>query len=162
MYNAHDMGTTMARSLWYNFPGDAQAAHVDYQFMLGSAVLVSPVVTEGAVSVDAYFPQGQYWYDFASLALDVDTTKAGVTKTIDTPLTSVNVHIRGGSVVPMQQGGMTTTGASKTPFTLVAALCPDHGAFGSLFVDDGTQASLEQYLAMEYVFYSIYVLPSLL
>jgi alpha-glucosidase (family GH31 glycosyl hydrolase) len=54
MYNAHDMGTTMARSLWYNFPGDAQAAHVDYQFMLRSAVLVSPVVTEGAVSVDAY------------------------------------------------------------------------------------------------------------
>ena len=91
-YNAHSQGTTVARSLWYNFPSDDEAANVNFQFMLGKEILVSPVVTEGASSVLAYFPKGQLWYEFASLALSVDSTEFGVSKEIDTPLESQCAH----------------------------------------------------------------------
>lgn len=149
-YNSHTEGTTVARSLWYNFPEDEETTNVNFQFMLGKEVLVSPVVTEGATSLLAYFPKGQLWYDFSSLALAVDSVEFGVSKEIDTPLENVNVHIRGGSILPMQQGGMTTTESVKTPFTLVVALCSKNGAFGSLFMDDGTQTDLKNYLSVDY------------
>lgn len=149
-YNAHSQGTTVARSLWYNFPADEEATNINFQFMLGKEILVSPVVTEGATSVLAYFPKGQLWYDFSSLALSVDASEFGVSKEIDTPLESVNVHIRGGSVVPLQQGGMTTTESVKTPFTLVVALCTNNGAFGNLFMDDGTQTDIKSFLEVDF------------
>lgn len=40
---AHFDGATVARPLWMNFPEDSNTVSIDRQFMLGSAVLVSPV-----------------------------------------------------------------------------------------------------------------------
>ena len=45
-----------------SFPGDESLYKVDTQFMLGGAVLISPVLTEGATTVVATFPAGR-WYD---------------------------------------------------------------------------------------------------
>lgn len=149
-YQAHTEGLTVQRPLWMNFPTDKGTLDMDYQFMLGNEVMVVPVVEEGATSVEAYFPQGQLWYDFISLQFSADTTKAGSTQTLDTPLESVNVFMRGGSVIPMQEAKMTTTEAHSTPFTLTIALCPDNGAFGKLFYDDGVQVNLDQYLYVDY------------
>ncbi len=149
-YLAHTQGMTVQRPLWMNFPEDGAAADSEYQFMLGNEVMVVPVVEEGQTSVDGYFPQGQLWYDFSSLTLSVDSSAAGLTKTLDTPLESVNVFVRGGSVLPMQEAKMTTTEARTTPFTLTIALCNNNGAFGSLFFDDGVQVDLKQYLSVDY------------
>jgi alpha-glucosidase (family GH31 glycosyl hydrolase) len=41
--NANRFGETVARSLWMNFAADANCTLIDSQFMLGSAVLLSPV-----------------------------------------------------------------------------------------------------------------------
>jgi alpha-glucosidase (family GH31 glycosyl hydrolase) len=46
-YEAHKDGATVARALWVNFPSDSSAFNRDGQFMLGSAVLISPVLTQG-------------------------------------------------------------------------------------------------------------------
>eukprot|EP01034_Spumella_vulgaris_P029295 gene29295-36320_t len=153
-YNAHTVGDTVARALWMNFPSDATALTIDRQFMLGNAILVSAVLEQGATHVDAYFPQG-FWYNFAERTLAVDASAAGVWKTLSTPLTSVNVHIRGGSVLPLQQAALTTTAGRVTPFTLVAALCPQGKAWGSLFWDDGEQINLDKFLTVD--FYAEYV-----
>jgi alpha-D-xyloside xylohydrolase len=45
---AHDTGLPIARPLWLAYPGDATAAQQDQQWLLGSEVLVAPVVTVGA------------------------------------------------------------------------------------------------------------------
>jgi alpha-glucosidase (family GH31 glycosyl hydrolase) len=153
-YNANTAGDTVARALWMNFPADAVALTVDRQFMLGSAILVSPVLDQGATSVNAYFPQG-YWYDFAGRSFAVDASAGGLWKTLSTPLTSVNVHIKGGSVLPLQAAAMTTTAGRLTPFTLVAALCPQGKAYGSIFWDDGEQVNLDKFLTVS--FYAEYV-----
>jgi alpha-glucosidase (family GH31 glycosyl hydrolase) len=148
-YKAHTVGDTVARALWMNFPTDATALTLDRQFMLGNEILISPVLDQGATSVNAYFPQG-YWYNFAERTLAVDASVTGMWRTLSTPLTSVNVHIRGGSVLPLQQAAMTTTAGRVTPFTIVAALCPGGKAWGSLFWDDGEQINLDRYLSVEY------------
>jgi hypothetical protein len=61
-----------------------------------------------------------------------------------------NVHVRGGSVLPMQQSAMTVATASTTPYSLLAALDTDGKATGSLYMDDGEQIELSVFLEMEY------------
>lgn len=47
--------------LFYHFPEDERTFGIDDAFMVGGALLVHPVVHEGANSVDVYLPQGT-WY----------------------------------------------------------------------------------------------------
>jgi alpha-glucosidase len=148
-FNAHSNGETVARALWMNFPEDSNAVNIDRQFMVGPAILVSPVLDQGVTSVNAYFPKG-LWYSFADRKIDVDASEESLYKSIYTPLTSINVHVKGGSVVPLQDAAMTTTLARQTPFTLLTALCPGGKAFGDLFVDDGEQVEIKQYLHVSY------------
>lgn len=156
-YQAHTTGSTVARSLWLNFPEDEVALTVDRQFMWGDKILISPVLDAGATSVSAYFPASggaAYWYDFSDQSLAIDATGvaggSGVWKTLATPLTKVNVHIKGGSILPLQQAAMTTTAGRATPFRLVVALCPGGKAFGELFWDDGEEVELKRYLSVSY------------
>lgn len=148
-YHAHVEGSTVARSLWMNFPEDSNTIGKDGQFMLGNGLLISPVLDQGSTNVNAYFPTG-LWYKFSDRRLDVDASAGSVYRSIYTPLTSVNVHIRGGSVLPLQNAALTTTAGRQTPFTLLAALCPGGKAFGDLFWDDGEQINIENYLTVSY------------
>lgn len=147
-YAAHDTGSTVVRALWMNFPSDGTALTVQSQFMWGSGLLISPVLNQGATSVNAYFPQG-YWYNFQTRSFDIDASAKGIWKTLDTPLTATNVHVKGGSILPLQEAAMTTVAARKTPFTYLVALCPKNKAKGALFWDDGEQMDLENYLTVD-------------
>jgi alpha-D-xyloside xylohydrolase len=154
-YHASTSGTTVTRPLWFNFPSDSGSQGIDRQFMLGDAILVSPVLDQGATSVNAYFPPKAMWYSFQdwSMASSVDTSfsEQGVTLSLYTPLTATNVHVKGGNILPLQQAAMTTTAGRLTPFTLLVALCPGGKAFGSLFWDNGEQVDFtEYYLSQSY------------
>lgn len=61
MRAAHDTGAPAMRPLWMEFPEDAATHRNDRQFMFGDALLVTPVLTEGARSVEGHFPPG-LWY----------------------------------------------------------------------------------------------------
>lgn len=150
--DAHFQGTTVAHAPWMVFPEDLASASIDSQFMLGKALLISPVITEGQVSVNAYFPPA-LWYPISSTsfnAVPIDATAGGKHVQLSTPLTEVNVHVRGGSILPLQDAALTTTVGRTTPFTLLVALCQKGGAFGTLFWDDGEQIAIERYLSVEY------------
>jgi hypothetical protein len=51
-------GVPPTRPLWLAFPGDAEAAKQDQEWMLGPDVLVAPVVEQGKTARDVYFPAG--------------------------------------------------------------------------------------------------------
>ena len=59
----HVNGVGVVRPMFWAFPDDAETATLDTQWMFGDALLVSPVVREGATSQHVYLPGGG-WYDF--------------------------------------------------------------------------------------------------
>ena len=51
MEEAHRTGSPLARPLWWHWPADALAHDASRQWLLGEAVLVSPVLEKGADQV---------------------------------------------------------------------------------------------------------------
>lgn len=96
-YQAHTFGDTVVRPLLFEYPHDAATLMLDRQFLIGSGVMVSPCLLEGARTVDAYFPAGK-WYDWYTHAVVYESDN-GEWHTVDAPLEYVNVHIRGGTVL---------------------------------------------------------------
>ncbi|UIZ28042.1 hypothetical protein KXD40_004675 [Peronospora effusa] len=152
-YEAHRSGNPVARLLSFEFPGDKSARDIEHQYLLGPALMISPVVHEGAISTEVYFPAA-HWYDAHSGKLALDPA-AGDNRRVSllTPLPKLQVHLRGGYIVPTQQS-LTTTGLSRRgAFTLLAALDKSQeraSAVGELYIDDG-----DSLLAMEDHRYSL-------
>jgi len=137
-HHAHTTGTTVMRALAWEFPNDPSLASADRQFFLGPAILVTPVLVQGATSVNGVFPsvgKGEVYYDWYTHSL-VDA-KAGENKTIPAPLGHIPVYIRGGHVLPLQQPALTTREARKTPWNILVALSLEGTATGNLYLDDG-------------------------
>ncbi|KAK4720462.1 hypothetical protein R3W88_010695 [Solanum pinnatisectum] len=136
-YDAHTTGAPIARPLFFSFPTLPELYDVSTQFLVGSSVMVSPVLDQGKTEVKALFPPGT-WYNL------FDMTQAIVTKdlhylTLDAPLNVVNVHVYQNTIIPMQRGGMISKEARTTPFTLVVTLPSGTNgieAKGNLFLDD--------------------------
>jgi len=101
-YRAHATGGVVASPVFFTFPEDPVAVKIDEQFMLGQFILISPVLHQGMTSVNAYFPQ-HLWYSFKDFSLAVDASEGGKYVNLATPLTEVNVHIKGGSILPLQE-----------------------------------------------------------
>lgn len=134
-------GSTVMRALAWEFPNEPWLADADRQFLLGSAVMVTPVLTQGATTVDGVFPgvgDGRtVWYDWYTSAAVTGGLKPGQNVTIDAPLGHIPVYLRGGSVVPIQEPGMTTTESRTNPWGLIVALDKRGEAEGRLYLDDG-------------------------
>jgi alpha-glucosidase (family GH31 glycosyl hydrolase) len=131
MFHSHMRGDTVWRPLFFEFPNDQTTWDIDRQFLVGPSLLVSPVLDQGATSVKAYFPTA-LWFDFETGA----SVAAGWNQ-LSAPLDVLNVHIRGGSIIPTQRPALTTAAARLLPFSLIVALDATGSANGDLFVDDG-------------------------
>ncbi|XP_042876503.1 maltase-glucoamylase, intestinal-like isoform X2 [Penaeus japonicus] len=127
-YEAAQSGVPVLRPLFYEFPEDQGSRNNGLQFMLGDALLVTPVFSSlagaSSVAVNAHFPPGS-WYNFYSGSL-VSSSTTGEELVLDTLLTDVNVHVRGGTIVPLQ-GNLheyikTTEDVRKKSFYLLVVL----------------------------------------
>ena len=49
----------------------------------------------------------------------------------------MQIHIRGGYVIPMQDSGLTTAASRQNPFALLVSLSDQSTANGDLYIDDG-------------------------
>ncbi|XP_065063012.1 lysosomal alpha-glucosidase-like [Rhopilema esculentum] len=132
-YEASFTGHPVARALLFEFPKDANTYAIDQQFMWGNALLISPVIKQGASSVMAYFPSG-IWY---SLTGGPPINSTGQTLQLPASLEYPNLHMRGGFIAPTQKPGLTTTASRKNPLGLYAALDDNGEAHGTQFIDDG-------------------------
>ncbi|XP_024380169.1 probable alpha-glucosidase Os06g0675700 [Physcomitrium patens] len=123
MYEAHTSGAPIARPLFFEYWEDKETWEIDTQFLLGSSILVSPVLEPNQTSVRAYFPKG-IWYNLFDTSDVIRAEDHGIWKHLSAPKDTINVHVRRGSIVPMQDFAMTTTLARKTPFSLLVAFAP--------------------------------------
>ncbi|WVZ25675.1 hypothetical protein V8G54_004219 [Vigna mungo] len=136
-YEAHVSGAPIARPLFFSFPTYTECYGLSTQFLLGSSLMVSPVLEQGKTQVKALFPPGS-WYSLLDWT-DTITSKDGVYVTLDAPLHVVNVHLYQNTILPMQQGGLVSKEARMTPFTLIVTFpsgAAQGEAKGNLFLDN--------------------------
>ena len=81
----------IVRHLMLEFPDDADARTVSDQYMLGDALLVAPVTTQGATSRMVYLPAGTPWFHVWT----GDEYAGGQTVEIAAPIGSPPVFSRG-------------------------------------------------------------------
>ncbi|XP_062242243.1 sucrase-isomaltase, intestinal [Platichthys flesus] len=133
MYEAHTKGSTVVRPLLHEFVNDKATWDIHKQFLWGPALMITPVLDQGARSVDGYVPDAR-WYDYHSAKY---VGVRGQTVPMPTPLDQINLHIRGGYIVPWQKAENNTFYSRKNPLGLIVALSDSGTAQGSFFWDDG-------------------------
>ncbi|NXL40178.1 MGA protein, partial [Glaucidium brasilianum] len=67
MYEANAHGSTVVRPLLHEFVEDRTTWEIYKQFLWGAALLISPVLEQGAVAVNAYLPNAR-WYDYHTVS----------------------------------------------------------------------------------------------
>lgn len=133
MHQAHTEGSTVVRPLLHEFVSDRVTWDIDDQFLLGPAFLVSPVLVPNARNVTAYFPRAR-WYDYYT---GVDIKARGEWKVLPAPLDHINLHVRGGYILPWQEPAQNTHLSRQKFLGFKVALNDNKTAEGWLFWDDG-------------------------
>jgi alpha-glucosidase (family GH31 glycosyl hydrolase) len=88
-------GEPLMRSMAYSFPASADYDQFEYQYMLGGALLVAPVVEVNAKKLEVYLPEGT-WYGL----FENKKYGSGV-HVIECPPGELPVFVREGTVLPM-------------------------------------------------------------
>nr|XP_057936355.1 sucrase-isomaltase, intestinal [Doryrhamphus excisus] len=133
MFEAHITGSTVVRPLLHEFVKDRTTWDIHKQFLWGPALLITPALEAGTTHVEGYIPDAR-WYDFHT-AKDVNVR--GQMVLMPTPMDHINLHIRGGYILPWQRPENTTSYSRKNPLGLIVALSDNGTAQGSFFWDDG-------------------------
>lgn len=151
LYKAHVYGETVARPFLYEFYEDTNSWIEDLQFLWGSALLITPVLRQGADRMSAYIPDAT-WYDYET---GEKRTWRKQRVEMYLPGDKIGLHLRGGYIIPTQQPAVTTTASRKNPLGLIIAL-DNNAAKGDFFWDDGeSKDSIEK---GNYIFYTFSVL----
>ena len=85
---ACDTGMPVVRAMVLEYQNDANVYNLETQYMLGKALLVAPVTTEGTTQKSVYLPEGT-WLDL----LTGETLEGGQTIVVDAPLGQLPVFM---------------------------------------------------------------------
>ncbi|CAM4799813.1 unnamed protein product [Rotaria magnacalcarata] len=132
-YRAAIASETLLQPLHFEFFNDNKTLGIDRQFLIGRAILVSPNLVSNETRIQAYIPE-DVWYQFPS---GVQVNVVGVFADLDAPLEKINIHMRGGFIIPMQIPGDNLMLGRGNSFTLLIAQSTLGNATGNLFWDDG-------------------------
>ncbi|KAF7653977.1 hypothetical protein LDENG_00076250, partial [Lucifuga dentata] len=133
MFEAHAKGSTVIRPLLHEFVNDKATWDIHRQFLWGPALLISPTLDPGVQYVNGYIPDAR-WYDFHT-AKDIGVRRQILA--MPTPLSHINLHVRGGYILPWQKPENNTYYSRKNPLGLIIALSDGGTAQGSFFWDNG-------------------------
>ena len=93
-FEAQESGLPLMRPLVMEFENDANTYELNDEFMLGSEILVSPVVKQGQVKKLVYLPEGK-WYDYYTK----EEVKHGYS-VCDAPIDKIPVFVKAGAIIP--------------------------------------------------------------
>ncbi|WP_455616910.1 glycoside hydrolase family 31 protein [Eisenbergiella sp.] len=93
MEEAHEKGSPVIRTMFYEFPADKKCWGLRDQYMFGPDILAAPVVYEGAAEREVYLPEGTDWVN----VWDKRTLPGGSLVTVKTPIEQIPLFVRDGS-----------------------------------------------------------------
>ena len=97
-------GAPIVRPLVYEYPADEHVRNISDEYMLGSFVLVAPVIAPGKEAREVYLPDGD-WYDYYT----GEKYSGGRYILADAPLDKVPVFIKAGAIIPVADGEIRST-----------------------------------------------------
>lgn len=77
----------------------------------------------------------------------MQVTSTGQFVELDAPLDKINVHVRGGFIIPMQAPGSNLMLGRNNPFELLVPLSASGNATGHLYWDDGYSIGMSSIFA---------------
>ena len=92
MAEAHEKGTPVLRTMFYEFPADDTCWELTDQYFFGGDLLVAPVLEPKAVTRRVYLPQGARW----TLLSDGTVYEGGQWVEVAAPLSFLPVFLRDG------------------------------------------------------------------
>jgi alpha-glucosidase len=93
---AHGRGTPIMRPMFWHYQDDPVAVATGDQFLLGSDLLVAPILRQGSVARSVYLPAG-VWFNFWTGERLVGPQHI----VAHAPLDTLPLFVRGGAVIPM-------------------------------------------------------------
>jgi alpha-D-xyloside xylohydrolase len=97
MEQAHENGSPVIRTMFYEFPNDPVCWKLQDQYMFGPDILVAPVLYAGMRSREIYLPEGSSWKD----ARVGKTFEGGQFVTAEAPIDVIPVFLRNGADLPV-------------------------------------------------------------
>ncbi len=128
MEEASRTGLPLMRPLFLEFPDNKNFEATDTEFMFGPDLLVAAKLDEKVGPYDVTLPSG-IWYNFWT------GRDASSTKSLDPPLDTLPVFVRGGAILPEQSVVQNTDQVPEGP--LQVSVYPGPDCRGSLYQDDG-------------------------
>ena len=142
---AHRTGIPIMRHTVLEYPDDPRSATAEYQYLLGTQLLVAPIVEGGAQTRRLYLPRGEwlnYWTG--------DPLTGGQDVTIPAPTDQIPILVRAGSVLPFKpeteaaRWNWTDPHLLETSLVWKAYLSLTGAAEGAFTLPNGTSARFEQ------------------
>jgi len=132
-------GVPVFRPLLLNYQQDSSTLNIDDEFMIGSDLLVAPVIRRGMSSRMVYLPQG-IWIDYWT----GKRITGGTMIRVEAPLETVPMFVRAGAIIPMGPEMNYVGEKSVDPITF--AIYPDESwqASTTLYEDDGVSPAYRQ------------------
>ncbi|KAL7580793.1 hypothetical protein ACA910_001071 [Epithemia clementina (nom. ined.)] len=158
-HQAETTGMPVMRFMWMQYPKLASLYAVDYQYLVGSDLLVHPVTEPGATQVTLLLPTEDIWYhaDTMELIKAEGEEKDGVVHVPwEVDMESIPVLQRGGSILSRKLWLRRSSQLMKSdPYTLFVALDRSLQAQGKLYMDD--EETFKYATHDEYAFASFYM-----
>lgn len=92
MKEAHEKGTPVMRTLFYEFPEDEKCWEAEEQYFYGSDLLVAPAAYPGMRRREVYLPKGTFWTDLHT----GEVYEGNQTVMAEAPVERIPVFIREG------------------------------------------------------------------
>ena len=97
---AAETGLPVVRHPFLHYPGDPEVYGLDYQFMVGSELMVAPVLDPGEDTVEVYLPAGRWVHLWSGM--EYGSLANGLYETVRAPVGEPAVLYRAGSVAGLR------------------------------------------------------------
>jgi alpha-glucosidase len=129
-YQASKTGLPVMRALLLDYPDDSKAVEQNGEFLFGDDLLVAPVMEPGKRSEMVYLPKGEWFDPWTGRAYSGPKEVS-----VDAPLNSIPMFVRGGAIIPTQQPVQYTGEAPINPLTF--EVFPEGRSSREYYEDDG-------------------------